>query len=319
MPSPIQVSVIVPTRNQLGRLAETLAGIVAQQVRFEAIVVDRGSTDGTWAWLGEMARTRPWLRPVRRDGASLPEACNRALREARAPLVAFLDPEDAAWRPGKLKTQRAAHAADPDLVLSFTDQALVDTRGDEHGGWLERHPFLACRIEGGRGVRRLDAGAVAALLAEDAIGISTVMARREALLRAGGFDPALGGASAWDLWLKLARQGALACTTQRLVERMPHARTLVSPHAMAEIIRRHGAAIGGGHAFALRAAYGRLALLEAAAARAAGRPGTAFLARLRALRLTLSLGSPAPPPTSAPASSGSGRASVWRDVAPGPL
>jgi glycosyltransferase involved in cell wall biosynthesis len=244
VPSPIEVSVVIPTRNGLGRLAEALAGVVAQRVPLEAIVVDTGSTDGTWAWLIEAARTRSWLRPVRLEGAGRAEALNRAAADARAPFLAFLEPE-AAWRPGKLKAQLAAHAADPSVVLSFTDEAMVDAEGRERGSRLEHHPAFLRRLGPTPGMRRLGPDTVATLLEADPIGLSTVLARRDALLAVGGFDAGSGAASTWDLWLRLARAGAIACDPVPLSERLSGSCPPVSDGERAEVVRRHAAALAG--------------------------------------------------------------------------
>ena len=48
------------------------------------------------------------------------------------------------------------------------------------------------------------------------VGTSTVLANRESLLMAGGFDASLPSASDWDLWLKLAAMGKTLVINQRL-------------------------------------------------------------------------------------------------------
>lgn len=50
-------------------------------------------------------------------------------------------------------------------------------------------------------------GALNTLLKNNVIGSSTVMVRRDAILKSGGFDPTLKTASDWDCWLRLAMQG----------------------------------------------------------------------------------------------------------------
>ena len=59
------VSVVVPTRNRGGVIADTVDAALAQHgVEVEVLVVDDGSTDETWAWLSARA-SEPRLRPLR--------------------------------------------------------------------------------------------------------------------------------------------------------------------------------------------------------------------------------------------------------------
>ena len=53
------VSVAIPTRNRLPLLQEAVASVFAQDVTaWELLIVDDGSTDGTWPWLSSLAAPR---------------------------------------------------------------------------------------------------------------------------------------------------------------------------------------------------------------------------------------------------------------------
>jgi glycosyltransferase involved in cell wall biosynthesis len=91
------VSVVVPTHNREQRLAALLQSLRGQTLgpsRFEVIVVDDCSTDGTAELLERIAGKADFLgfEVIRRTSPAGPAAArNAGWRAARAPLVAFTD------------------------------------------------------------------------------------------------------------------------------------------------------------------------------------------------------------------------------------
>jgi glycosyltransferase involved in cell wall biosynthesis len=95
-----EVSVVVPARNAAVALVPLLASLAAQTLapeRFEVIVVDNGSSDGT----GEVAE-RHGARVVHEPVANRARARNRGVGAARGALIAFTD-ADCVARPGWLE------------------------------------------------------------------------------------------------------------------------------------------------------------------------------------------------------------------------
>ena len=105
--------------------------------------------------------------------------------------MAFLDDDDL-WWPGKLAAQLAeatTHGSD----FVFTGRYTVD---------------LAGKVVSVRGPAPTE-GLTRALLPENLVGEpSTVIARRDLLVSAGGFDTSLSVTADWDLWLRLSRISA---------------------------------------------------------------------------------------------------------------
>jgi GT2 family glycosyltransferase len=292
-PSPV-VSVVIPTRNCLAYLPAALASVESQAVAdIEVIVVDDGSNDGTADWLEARRQAAPWLTVLCARGGGPNAARNLGIATARASLVAFLDADDV-WLTGKLRPQLAFHAADPEAILSFTNYRMVDPTGRNHGTCFDCLPGF-CRVATagvvGGGYLRLEQ-AHARLLAANMISTSTVVARRDALQNACGFDTGLRSAADWDLWLRLARAGPVAFTpalgTQHLIGRSGSvsADTRLRIACMRRIVAAHAPAVMAGPrgAAAVRQARSQILLTEVQMAQSEGRHWGAAAARLAALR-----------------------------------
>lgn len=111
----VDASIIVPVRNDAERIVACVAALDAQAYdrdRYEIIVVDNGSTDGTRDLLAQWPRLRVLVEP--RVGSYA--ARNRGIAAARGTVVAFTDADcipDAEW----LAAGSAALAAEPGVGL----------------------------------------------------------------------------------------------------------------------------------------------------------------------------------------------------------
>ena len=103
------ISVVVATYNRRQVLPRAIASVLAQgTVRFELIVVDDASRDGTPQYLASLKDPRIRVIVAERNGG--PSAVrNLGLKAARAGIVAFLDSDDA-YRPHRLTVPLAAFA-----------------------------------------------------------------------------------------------------------------------------------------------------------------------------------------------------------------
>jgi glycosyltransferase involved in cell wall biosynthesis len=176
-------------------LAHALASAFAQsRPPDEVIVVDDGSPDGDQIDAA-VATHAPRVTLVRQSNQGAGAARNRALRETSAPIVAFLDADDQ-WLPHFLLHQLNALARRPALDLVYSDALFI---GDTA---LAGRTFMSmCPSSGPVTFERL--------LAQDCtVMLSAVVARRAAIEAVGGFDESLRRGQDFDLWLRMARQGA---------------------------------------------------------------------------------------------------------------
>src|SRR3984893_17781866 len=108
----LRISVVVPTYNRLDSLRHVIPSLVAQDVRqgeFEVVVADSNSTDGTAAFLAEVAREHPCVRHLPGPYTGRASARNAGIEAAQASLVMFTD-ADIIASPDLLSRHLAHHA-----------------------------------------------------------------------------------------------------------------------------------------------------------------------------------------------------------------
>ena len=198
---PELVSVVIPAYNAAGCIRRAVDSVLAQTYRdLELIVVDDGSTDGTLSLLNSYGTS---LRVVQKPNGGLSSARNAGIHTARGEYVAFLDADDW-WQPEKLDRQVAWMRAHPEAVFCSTAARVVDARGQTTGEW-RCGSFRGTTLE-----------AIFAANGYIAGSGSAVVARRDALLAAGGFDEALKSLEDIDMWMRLAAQGGYHCIDEPL-------------------------------------------------------------------------------------------------------
>ncbi|MFN2544470.1 MAG: glycosyltransferase family 2 protein [Actinomycetota bacterium] len=205
------VSVLIPIYNReryVPGLVRTLAG--QTYPRWEAVVVDDGSTDGTVDALEREAGRDERIRVLRQDhlgGAGFEATYRRALGEARGDLVTLLDSDDT-WPPDKLALQ-VEDFTRPEVALSFGDYDWIDERDRPiRRVNLARHLPRQALANDPPGVA---AWLMAGLAYRTITFPCATVVRRSALERAGGIR-ALGQVGLVDFptFLRLSLEGPFA-------------------------------------------------------------------------------------------------------------
>jgi glycosyltransferase involved in cell wall biosynthesis len=187
-----RVSVLLTCYNHLRHLPAAVESVRAQTYRdWEIVAIDDASTDGSREWLRENLTDAALVLNEKNLGtyASL----NEGLVRARGDLVAILNDDDL-WAPTKLERQVALLDAYPEVGLVHTDGGFIDGEGRSLGGAPLGFDFP--RTETG--------DVLLALLYQNKIIASAVLARRALIDDCGGFDPAYFGSGDWAMWLRIA-------------------------------------------------------------------------------------------------------------------
>lgn len=188
--NPPLVSVIMAAYNAERFIARAIASVLKQTyARWELIVVDDGSTDGTAEVVRGFSNEHiQYLRTANRGPSA---ARNAGIDAARGEIVAFLDADDL-WFPEKLAAQVSAMEADPGAGLCYTRVRTIDEAGRAIA--TPRHSRAALP----------EGDCLDRVLVRNLTVTSSVILRRAALDRAGRFDENLLGPEDWDLWRRVA-------------------------------------------------------------------------------------------------------------------
>jgi hypothetical protein len=222
------ISVLLPVRNAMPFLPETMASLRNQTFRdFEIVALDDGSTDDTPRFLASI--DDPRLRVVRLAGVGLATALNHGIGLARSALIARLDGDDVA-HPDRFRLQYDFLAAHPECVALGCQSLHVNERGERVGE--ERYPTspLAIRWEA---------------LFRSPILHPGSMYRRDDVLAVGGYRQEFDVAEDYDLWTRLLKRGTLANLPQELLRYRVHARSVCAVHKDKQV--RQGARIAGAY------------------------------------------------------------------------
>jgi hypothetical protein len=213
MSSPKQplVSVIIPAYNAAGHIKDALDSVLSQTFsNYEIIVINDGSPDSPQL----VEALRPYqdrIRYVEQHNQGPSGARNTGIRAARGEYVAFLDSDDC-WWPAYLAKQIQLIDGPPARDLVYCNAQRV--------GPLAGHWPTCMDASPSHGPVNFDS-----LVREQCTVLTSfTVARRQAVLDAGLFDPDFRRSEDFHLWLRMAHRGAS----------MDYHRTVLGTHVLSE-------------------------------------------------------------------------------------
>lgn len=198
------ISVILPSCNARPFVRAAVDSVLHQTYpNVELVIVDNSSNDGTWEIVSSIRDSRVRSFSVRND-ALISASRNYGLQKARGEFVAFVDHDDA-WHNEKLESQ-LPHLADAGI-------SCVSTNFLPMGDVVHCHNHLSFGTADycDYGYREM------ALF--NPVMTSSLLARKNGLLAAGGFDehPDFRFIEDWELWLRMSRQGRIRVLARPLL------------------------------------------------------------------------------------------------------
>lgn len=138
------ISVVIPYYNRQHTLQRALDSVKNQTVQdFEIVVVDDGSTDGSFALVEAYKQANPELRieHLHQSNAGPSAARNNGVRHAAGAFIAFLDSDDS-WAPDKLQIQYAFMNAHPEILMTGTNYTVSLDTGKFRPGYTQKEGFV---------------------------------------------------------------------------------------------------------------------------------------------------------------------------------
>lgn len=186
----VKVSVIMPVHNRITTVQAAIDSVLCQTYpNFELVIVDDGSSDGSYELMQEMRDPRIKLTRLEQcRGVSA--ARNEALGRATGEYIAYLD-SDNTWDDRYLAAMVGAFVELPDAVATYSGQLLF--RGEQTS------PF-AVRFGSFNG----------SLLANrNYIDLNAFGHTRAIYEKIGGFDTNLRRYVDWDLIIRISESGSI--------------------------------------------------------------------------------------------------------------
>lgn len=136
------ITVVIPTYNRLWSLPQAVDSCRSAGCDVEIIVVDDGSTDGTWEWL----QSQSDLVAIRTENWGKDWAVQRAMESASGDYVRFLDSDD--WLAPQANRDQLdiARQTGADIVVAgYEDHD--DATGVRHvNEWVDSDDFIAQQL-----------------------------------------------------------------------------------------------------------------------------------------------------------------------------
>lgn len=198
----VDVTVLMPAYNVANYIAEAIRSVLEQTFTdFELLIIDDGSADDTVAEIHTFRDPR--IRLIRANHEGFAAALNRGIQEAKGYYIARFDADDICY-PERLSVQYHFMKAHPEYILTGTDADYVDMTGEhiftyQYKGYSDEE------------IRRLDPVVCP-------FSHTTVMFKKDEVIKAGGYNIYSPTFEDHLLWLKMIRMGKVCNFRQSLVK-----------------------------------------------------------------------------------------------------
>lgn len=191
------ITVVVPAYNRATTITDCVRSVQAQTyTKWELVVVDDGSADGTPQVVAKLAQDDPRIRLIQQPcNGGAQAARNAGIRAGTGTWVAFLDSDDQ-YLPDSLE-KRMILAKKENVCVVHSECHVIDP-----DGLMKTY-----------GVPPITGDAYATLLTHEGPVFPALMVTRAALQRINYLDEEIKAFQEWDLSIRLAKQYRFAFET----------------------------------------------------------------------------------------------------------
>ena len=206
MSNQVKVSVILPTFNRSDSVGASIESVLGQTYSdLELIIIDDGSVDSTEEVVRGFKDDRiRYLKLEQNGGVS--NARNIGVNESKSGIIAFEDSDDL-WHADKLEKQMNYMNEHPETLLVYCayEKTMLD-------GSVSRIPAKDTDTA------MLEGDIYPFLLQRNTIGAPTVVMKKEAFNKVGGFDSSYPALEDWDLAIRVSQIGAIGYINEVLLD-----------------------------------------------------------------------------------------------------
>jgi len=203
-----EVTVLLSCYNGERWLGEAIESVLCQTYpNFEFLILDDGSTDGTWGIIQSYANRDPRIIPWKKENTGLAKTLNHGIAMARGKWIARIDADDVC-EPTRLAQQMKFLLQNPKVALlgSWSREFYQDGSGTK----MQRYPSSNRKLVSNLlRQKRFFPHSSAIFLAELARSI-------------GGYDYRFLRAEDYNFWLQFSTRTQIECVTQALVRIRKH-------------------------------------------------------------------------------------------------
>lgn len=187
-----KISVLMPVYNAEKFLNEAIDSILEQTFKdYELLIINDASTDRSKEII--LSYKDPRIRYFEnKKNLGRPRTSNKGLRLAKADYVARMDADDVSL-PDRLKTQLEIVEKDNNVGLVASWIVLIDENNNNKGGWhTDRKNNSPEEI-------------FYTLFFENCLANSSVLFKKDIVLKIGGYNESFERAQDYELWSRLAK------------------------------------------------------------------------------------------------------------------
>jgi len=190
------VSVVMPVYNSERYIGESIDSILNQTYDdFEFIIIDDSSTDSTKNIVEEYMSRDDRIKLINLENKGLVASLNEGVKHAKGEFIARMDSDDISF-PNRLERQISYLQNNQDIVALGVWTLVIDEDGRPIQRWKlnKSHNEIVSRLLSGKGGQLIH---------------PSIMLRRKALVKVGGYDERYKVSEDFDLYVRLSEIGIL--------------------------------------------------------------------------------------------------------------